>query len=267
MKRIGRVSCVAAAMFFAASSGVSAATLKMNVGLEYVESYNSLGDVVPLTVGTALQGDGSTKTTVNLGGGAVSHKFDMYLGFENMAADQDFRMVQIGKTVTGAVTAQEAGYEPYSYMVNPPKMPAGTGSDAPNATWDNQNFFNGYAFVVEERPGLSQTGAGNGTYGDYSAYLQLGEAAPFQVGSMTLGATGPGTFGFHFDANPGYLEVINANTNGLGVLANEEFPTYAARGDSVAFVGAPEPGALVLAITGVLGLIAYAWRKRKEGKL
>lgn len=267
MKRIGCMSIAFAAMLLATTNSVFAVTLGMNVGLEYVESYNALGDVVPLTVGTALQGDGSTKTTVNLTPGAVSHKFGLYLSMSDMPADQDFRMCQFAKVVTGAVTADEAGYEANSYMINPTKMPAGTGSDAPNATWDNQNFFNGTAFCMEVRPGTSETGAGNGTYGDYAAFLQLGEASPFQVGSLSLGATGAGTFGIHFDSNPGYLYTISSNTNGLGTSANDNFPTYVWRGDSVAFISTPEPGALALAITGLLGLMAYAWHKRKYGKL
>jgi hypothetical protein len=254
---------VFAAVLLATAGMASADTLGVNVGLQYVESYDALGNIVPLTVTTALQGDGTTKTTVELDAGAVSHKFDLYLSTHDMGADQDLVAIQFGKLTTGAVVAEESGYEANSYMVNPPKMPSGTGSDAGNATWDNQNFFNSYAFVVDVRRGTSSTGAGNGTYGDYAAYVQLGEADPFQVGSLTLGASDIGTFAFKFDANPNYFKVISGNTNGVGLLANESYPTYVARGDSVAFVQTPEPGTLALLATGLMGLLAYAWRKRK----
>jgi hypothetical protein len=264
MKTMACLSGVAAAVLLATANMASAVTLGMNVGLEYVESYNSLGDVVPLVTHRSLQGDGSTKTVVPVASGAVSHKFNLYLSMHDLAADQDFVICELDKYSTGAVTAEPfASYEPNSYMINPSKMPSGTGSDAPNATWDNQNFFNGYAAVVEVRRGTSQTGAGNGTYGDYPAYLQLGESSPFLVGSLTLGATDAGTFGFQLKSNPNYFKIISGNTTGLGVEANESYPTYTGHSDSIEFIPAPEPGALALLATMFVSLVVYAWRRRK----
>lgn len=51
--------------------------------------------------------------------------------------------------------------------------------------------------------------------------------------------------------------VLGQNGNGSGAMAD----VYV---DSINITGTvPEPGAMVLAFTGVIGLLAYAWRKRK----
>ena len=44
-------------------------------------------------------------------------------------------------------------------------------------------------------------------------------------------------------------------------LLDSFYDEFLGRYDSV--LGVPEPGALVLLATGIFGLLAYAWRKRK----
>ena len=83
----------------------------------------------------------------------------------------------------------------------------------------------------------------------------------YDIGTLVLKDTGAGTFSFDFSANPGYFAIISNNTNGLGVFANESMPPYTGVGDSVSFV--PEPSTLALIASGLIGLLCYAWRKRR----
>lgn len=250
-------------------ASVASADIILNIGFAYQTAFDALDqDIGPGTSSTTGVG-ATTHTDVQINPLAAYYRFNVYVSVSGLASDQDIVALQWNGVTTGAVQALADRYLGNEYSVNPAKMPAGTGSDAPNHQWDNLDFFNGTAFVVDMFRGTTSTGNGNGTYGDYAAYMQMGEATsvnatgPFNIGQMDLIATAPGTFGFSFHSNPNFFKVINANTNGLGVLANESYPTYSGVGDSVTFYATPEPSTLALLGCGLFGLLAYAWRKRK----
>ena len=50
---------------------------------------------------------------------------------------------------------------------------------------------------------------------------------------------------------------------GMGTPSTDSYPSCVQCGDSVQFV-VPEPSALALLLTGTVGLLAYAWRQRRQ---
>jgi hypothetical protein len=252
-------------------ASVASADLILNMGYTYETSFNALDeDIGPGVSGTVAGPDGTTLTTVQINPLAAYYRFHVTVLLTGLAADQDLAGLQVNVAKSGGVNPGDGSlYVPTEMSINPPKMPAGTGSDAPAHSYYNLAFFNGTAFVLDMWRGSTQTGNGNGTYGDYMAYMELGEPdsavapGPFDIGYFDVTATDLGTMGFNILPNPGKLNIISANTNGLGVLANESFPAFTGHGDTVTFIPIPEPSSLALLGCGLFGLLAYAWRKRK----
>jgi hypothetical protein len=257
----------------------ASATPMLYVGLQYTTSYDADGDDIgPLTSTKTTLGDSTKRTTITLGGNAVYHEFEMYLNISGLAAGQDVESLQYAGVVGGGATlGGPSGAYNASILsqtpIDPPKMPSGTGSDAPpHAPW-NLNFMNSnplsYAFAHDAWRGSTTAGAGNGTFGDYIAYISgsgfggVGENAPYDIGTLYVTDTAiGGTVGFSFAPNPGYFWVLGNNVNGLGTPTNEFFPTtYIGKGDSVVFV--PEPSTLILLGIGAISLYGWAWRRRR----
>ena len=123
-------------------------------------------------------------------------------------------------------------------------------------------------FIWIVNKGATSTGRGNGTYGDYAAAMAVGENSAYEMGTLYLSTTDAGAFSLGFITNAqGYFGVLNQNGGtyglGMGTPSTEGWLTgYTAVGDSVEFV-VPEPGTIALLLSGMIGLVAYAWRKRK----
>jgi hypothetical protein len=251
----------------------SAASPGFNVGLQYVTSFDSLNnDVGPLPSTAVIQSDGSLKTTISLNGTGVTHEFNMFLSVHDLAAGQNALYFQFNKLTTGGVITNGPNdhYDSVSGSIDPPSMGNSVSgySDAPAADWANIDSFNGTAFAIDLKTGSSSTGPGNGTYGDYAAIMNFVDPGPpqdpgFKVGTLYLTASDVGTFGYQFNPNPGYFKVLNNNLNGLGTVNDFIYPAYVARGDMVSFSVIPEPGTIVLLVSSLMGLLCYAWRKRR----
>lgn len=289
-------SFLTAAVLLGMATFASAATIGYSVGLSYQTSYDAAGtELSPLVNTAVVQGDGTTKTTITLDGTATVHAFKVLLTANNLASDQDLLFFQYKGVATGGATISDGGIMGGSYLpsdfsmvtVNPPAMPTTSGSNAASAAPWNLNFANVSAdmksatFVHDVTTGSTNTGNGNGTYGDYAAHIYgttaafggVGELDPYDIGTIYLtDADVAGTFGFQFVNDGGSFKIINGNTNGLGngpipanpIAGTVGYPTtYTASGDSVEFVAVPEPSTMALLLTGVLGLVGCCWRKRK----
>jgi hypothetical protein len=277
--------CVAALLGMAA---MARAEPVMYIGLEYQTSYNAVGyNVGPLETMTDVLGDGTTKTTVLLPGDAEIHAFKVLLNVSGLAAGEDALYFQYYGVLGGGATLDDGGlfggsaYAPSDLSlvnINPPRMPTSSNpySDAPSRSGWNLNEYCGCTpvFAHDVYTNMtSQTGNGNGQCGDYAADMNgstttagmhgVGEGEPYHIGTIYLKAITDGTFGFSFRANPSYFQIITNNTGGLGVLANRTYPLYTGKGDSVQFQDFPEPGTLALLAGGLIGLMAYAWLKRR----
>lgn len=104
------------------------------------------------------------------------------------------------------------------------------------------------------------------TYADGTATFYVNGAA---VGAVSGGAAG-GYVDFNQGANVGYWE--QGGNRYLDGTAIDEFAIYgsalsagtiASHAIAAGFTPVPEPSALALAASAVIGLICYAWRKRK----
>jgi hypothetical protein len=272
-----------AAIVFGFSGSAFADTIGYTVTLQYVQSLDAYGNPVMLTDTTADTGNGTVQHRIALNGAATKHQFEMYVSVHDLAADQDATFFQFGTQVSGGVTRTEGDYRASAnslIAIDPPAMgPAGNQSDMGNTAPWVINGMNGGGTVVWDVTTGNATGPGNGTYGDIAAAMVgttiadfhgVGEGVPYDMGTLTLhtnNAVSPGTFNLTFTYKAGYFKVIGGNGGsddlmGMGTSATSFYPVpYVGRGDTVQFV--PEPGTITLLASGLMGLLCYAWRKRK----
>ena len=161
--------------------GVASADYVWQIALAYTDTYDAAGNQPAATndFTTVPQGNGTMQYQITPGGAAVYHQFEVYLVAQGLTADQDFVSGQVGSHTTGTTQYPDGTlFVPYLpsalaslTTVNPPTMPAG-GSNVPavGSPWNiNQFNTNSNAFAFDVMRGASQTGNGNGTYGDYAA--------------------------------------------------------------------------------------------------
>jgi len=268
-------------------AAIASADIIESIGLTYNTTYID-GDLdetsIPFT--SVQQLDGSYRLTAPWNPSYVGYvsAFNVIATVTGLSSSQDVESMGARYLKTGAMTNDDLGYEgaisgyigDTTRSDDPPSMgPTGNKSNAPPGSVYFVNFMNTMALGVNILSGGTGT-TGNGTYGDYMADWQLGETggkaasvAGNVIGQLYLTATGPGTFSWAFDPNPGKFQIINNNALGMGTIADDTvaaggYPTYTGKGDSVEFTSVvPEPSTLALLGCGLFGLLAYAWRKRK----
>ena len=242
------VSFLCVVVLLAASSLASAGVV-LNVSLVYEGSWDSTHTnsyVFPSVV--VPEGNNSSMSQVSLpstGPGVyTNHQFGVYVSVAGLTADQDVVYLSFGHSVSGATTI--GAYTDNTYAIDPGPM-GSPSSDAPSASWNDMNFINGTNYTVDLQRGTSTGGSQGNTYGDYAAYMQLGESGslhapgPFRIGdqiltSSILTSSGSGTFSFSFAATSGNVKVINGNTNGAAPsVSSESYPTYTGYGDTALF--------------------------------
>jgi len=226
-----------------APARIASAAVEFHVGLAYEMSSDVGGNTCTLP-NVAVPGDDASLTQVSVapGGQWVHHVFNVYATVTGLSADQDLVFMMFGGTGTGGVTTGgSTSYTANSYTVDPPAMGPPT-SDAPADVWSNLNGFNGVNYVVSVQRGAATGGAQGNTYGDYAAYMQLGESgsvnapAPFLIGQQVLTCDSLGRYSFSFNPAPGYLKIISGNANGAALDASyESYPVYSGFGDSALF--------------------------------
>jgi autotransporter-associated beta strand protein len=218
-------------LFSLAATGVAPAAVVLDIRLVYERSYNLTGGTTTLPNYAVTDGNVTVdQISVAPGSEWVNHQFGMYVTVSGLTADQDLAYFQFKPTKSTGVTL--GSYTANSYIIDPPSM-GSPASDAPAASWDYINLFSGTSYSVDVLRGDATS---PNTYGDYAAYLQLGEASPFKIGSQIVTSSTLGTFGFQFAANPGKVKIISGNTNGAALDASyESYPSYTGINDTVLF--------------------------------
>lgn len=271
-------------------ASVASATIILDASLQYEGSWDSDWNPQALTVTPHSLGD-TTLWDVALKAGSRYHSFGIYLAFRDMLTGQDVVATQFniitgdGTTVNfpnpNPVKPDIAYYTPTNSPVNPPPM---LSSNAPGLTGGfEQNIANALAptqatIMLIVSKGVKSVPPAQNDYGDYAAamYSQnnagpiagLGELGDFYIGSLIVeDSVAGGHLEFAFpDPNVGKFKLITNNTTGAATSSANELnismTTVNHMGDSVHFI-IPEPGTLVLLSTGLLGLLAYAWRRRR----
>ena len=212
-----------------AMAGFACAAYVFHVGLQYTDTYdasgNDLGTTNPFT--TTTLGNGATQYNIAPGGGAVFHQFEMYLSVSGMGAGENVVFMYYGSHITGATQYPDYNSAPYfdtyapsvlSYTaIDPPEMPASGGSSAPSSVPWSLNLCNdtSHAFAHQVMTGSTQTGPGNGTFGDYAAdiygaqnpvqFAGMGEIEPYDIGTLTVESTAAGTFELRLFGEPRLL--------------------------------------------------------------
>ena len=283
LRNVRSFLCVAVVLVLSASAS---AEIISQYKLVYSGSYSGLDPdtfekimVVLPTTGTP-DVNGVTHRQIDVTGQPMLyHDFDLVYSASgsDIVVGRDVMYTAVQTQATNGVAYESfVGYKP---AINPPKMPTGTGSDASLADAFQLNEYLSAAQVIATSVqegtlplgGFDYTGAGNGTYGDYASFLHLGRGTPpqgtigygkliYSLGSLTLTSTGAGTFAL---SKIDDLKVLYPNTTGLGVPTDKVSAAFTGRYDSVAFVVIPEPSTLILLATGLIGLLCYAWRKRR----
>jgi len=228
---------------------IASADYGLHISLAYQVSNDGAGHTCTLP-NVAVPGSDATLTQVSLapGGPWVNHVFNVYATVTGLSADQDVTFMLF--TGAGSAGVTRGTYTPNSYPINPPSMGPPT-SDAPAASWSDFNGLNsGGTYVVSLTTGTSTGGAQGNTYGDYAAYMQLGEPTspnapgPFLIGQQVLSCNSSGTYSFTFIPNEGYFQIISGNTNGAatGTITSprvypdsESYPAYSGFGDTALF--------------------------------
>jgi hypothetical protein len=227
--------------------------------LVYVTSYNSAGqDIGKIPYTTAGLPDGTTQTTLNLyGGAAASSKFEILIK-TYLPSDTDATGFIYYSAFSGGASAFPSPYaksvssEPPNFYV-PAMGPAGNRSELGlwgiansypvwwSNTWisTNNRFFAVMNYGYEA--GLSDTGPGDGTYGDLPAYLHVGRDTAYDIGSFRVKTTGAGTFTLTNPTGTHDLACISGNDGssdlmGMGSGASDTWVAQNFASDSVVFV-------------------------------
>jgi hypothetical protein len=259
-------------------ASVASAEYVVNMSLAYAGSFDASGTQladVPFVATPKADGTVDYKAQWDPSYLGEVHAFNVVANVSGLAADQDWLSLQWSATVAGGMINDDGGVFGGAYLgnpvanIDPPLMGGATKSNAPSAAPFFLNLNNGLNIAFDMQTGSTETGNGNGTYGDYAAMYQLGEAGGTAatrdaniVGTLYLMATGPGKYEQVFLTNPGYFQIISGNLTGLGISTNRSMPAYTGKGDGVEFA-IPEPSTIALLGCGLFGLLAYAWRKRK----
>lgn len=281
-------SLLCVASLLSLTTVASAGTAGFNVHLTYSGSYDASGNQMDdLAWMRTTSADGSTKTLLQLNSTAVVHAFTVSVSVHDLAADQDAGYFQFRGNVSGGVAFGDGAAggmvsgDPYvtsslsNTTVDPTAM-GNTTSGSSNASsaipWFENSINPQNNFLWLAKRGVTETGNGNGTYGDYMAAMAVGENSPYEMGTLylsTTDVTNMGTFSLSFvtDAE-GYFGVLSQNGGdyglGMGTSATWSWPVnYSAVGDSIEFTPAPEPSTIALLLSSIIGLATYAWRKRR----
>jgi autotransporter-associated beta strand protein len=239
-----RSVCLLGVTFALTAVSVASAQINLNISLVYEGSWNAdhtLSEVLPSVTIPGLNGTTLSQVNVPTGSEYVNHQFGIYASVTGLAADQDVTTLTFQPSATGSVTP--GVYTPNSFTIDPPAM-GSPSSDAAAANWAFVNMFQQGWYVVDLKTGSQ--GGSNDTYGDYYAYMQLGEPGsanapgPFRLGQQILTSNSLSTFGFSFMANgpARVFQVINGNVNGAASgTASLSGPSYTGLTDTALFVG------------------------------
>jgi autotransporter-associated beta strand protein len=238
-----------AAVLAVTPATIASAQIQLNISMAYAWSYDGSGNTTTLQNVAVPGASGSALSQVNLPAGGtgtfVNHVFNVYATVSGLSSDQDLTLAIFGGSLTGGASAVAgtSSYVPNNPVIAPPPMGSPLSSAPPAPAFEgNEANVSGTAvgYGVRVATGTSTGGDQGNTYGDYAAYLQLGENGPFLIGQQTLICNSAGGYSLQFKPNPGYLQVINGNTDGEAANAfAESYPTYTGVGDSVLF--APRP--------------------------
>jgi autotransporter-associated beta strand protein len=229
-----------AALAFAPARFASAG-IELHVGLAYEMSYDATMTNSTVLPNVAVPGNGASLSQVNVtpGSGWVNHVFNVYATVTGLAADQDVVFMQFSGSGSGAATP--GAYTGNSYIIDPSAM-GSPASDAAANTWSLGNSFNGADYLVRVQFGDTTANPATNTYGDYAAYMQLGEPGsanapgPFLLGQQVLNCDNLGRYTLSFHANPAYFKVVNGNVDGAAQdFSAETYPAYSGFADSALF--------------------------------
>jgi autotransporter-associated beta strand protein len=241
-----RSVCLLGAAFALTAVSVASAQITLNISLVYEGSWNADHTLSTVLPNVSIPGaDGTSLSQVDVTSGSVytNHQFGIYASVTGLAADQDLASLLFYGAPSAGVSL--GTYTANSYTIDPGPM-GSPASDAPTADWALSNMFNASesSYFVDVQTG--RTGGTNNTFGDYAAYMQLGEAGsanapgPFRLGQQILTSSGLSTFNFSFLANSEiarYFQVINGNVNGAASSVSAySGPDYTGLTDSALFV-------------------------------
>ena len=268
------VGILAVALVLSVTS-MASAELIVTMGLQYVDSTTAdwaSTAVLPTEV-TTVGGAKTTKVLMASDNLYVNHRFNLYITVSGLLADQDLVGWMVNKAVTGAADSVNGDYVASNAAVDPPSM-GSPASNAPSAVPFAVDNFNGTSWQLSLTRGAA-SGSGGNKYGDYASYMHVGEGTTpgigeaFFLGEQNITAAADGSLTFAFKASNSVFKIISGNAAGMAAgVSAESYPalsSWTGIGDTAQFEVqvVPEPSTLALLASGLFGLVAYAWRRRK----